>query len=288
MDRTLLPLVTKYRNKGLRNTIDNYDANSKEAKRFAFLVSTLLGDPKYSNLSKDIFDEFRNKGFDAMPDFHDIMGGDSDTATIIFNPDKLEVFERTYIDPSVRSEANRICREAGDMPLDIIIHRVRRSSGLLIQKDDGENELYHHGVPGMKWGIRKEYEPVGKKPLSSQVGSIGKIRSIQEKFPKKQKYSKGSNGKLDKAGKTRKTANILSGFTASLLTNLAFVTPMGRDAMDMLRDNIDNPIVSMLVGNTIRNGASFAASLAGRKLSDVVIDNMFGYDYGRGEDYVRK
>ena len=29
------------------------------------------------------------------------------------------------------------------------------------------NELYHYGVKGMRWGHRKVYEPVGRKPASN-------------------------------------------------------------------------------------------------------------------------
>ena len=35
------------------------------------------------------------------------------------------------------------------------------------------NELYHYGVPGMKWGRRKAYDP------TSRGGSITKMENIE-------------------------------------------------------------------------------------------------------------
>ena len=32
-----------------------------------------------------------------------------------------------------------------------------------------EYELYHHGVKGMKWGVRKKYEPTGSQSRSSKT-----------------------------------------------------------------------------------------------------------------------
>lgn len=29
------------------------------------------------------------------------------------------------------------------------------------------NELYHYGVKGMKWGVRKKYEPVGRSSVTN-------------------------------------------------------------------------------------------------------------------------
>lgn len=39
------------------------------------------------------------------------------------------------------------------------------------------NELYHHGVKGMKWGVRKKYEPVGRK----RSGSYSSYKSSGDK-----------------------------------------------------------------------------------------------------------
>ena len=33
-------------------------------------------------------------------------------------------------------------------------------------KEQYNKEPYHYGVKGMKWGVRKEYEPVGRNTSS--------------------------------------------------------------------------------------------------------------------------
>nr|DAJ59445.1 MAG TPA: Papain fold toxin 1, glutamine deamidase [Bacteriophage sp.] len=38
------------------------------------------------------------------------------------------------------------------------------------------NSLYHHGVKGMKWGVRKEYQKVGRKKSKKDVVSTGKSK----------------------------------------------------------------------------------------------------------------
>lgn len=46
------------------------------------------------------------------------------------------------------------------------------------------DELYHHGVKGMKWGVRKEYEPEGRKEVSDNSSTEKKRRKLTDKQKK--------------------------------------------------------------------------------------------------------
>ena len=42
---------------------------------------------------------------------------------------------------------------------------------------DQNGELYHYGVKGMKWGVRKEYEPVGRKSSKTETSDPDKPKT---------------------------------------------------------------------------------------------------------------
>ena len=43
------------------------------------------------------------------------------------------------------------------------------------------DELYHHGVKGMKWGVRNEYKPTGHRPSKNQNDKT-KVTSKLERY----------------------------------------------------------------------------------------------------------
>lgn len=75
--------------------------SGKEGQKLAYGVSSFLGDPNYASESRAVYDHFRSKGYDAIPDLHDTLSGTSKTATIIINPDKVEVTSVTTITKDV-------------------------------------------------------------------------------------------------------------------------------------------------------------------------------------------
>lgn len=78
---------------------------SKEAQKISYGVSSFLGDSKYANESKMVYEHFRNKGYDAIPDVHDRLSGTSNTAMIIINPNKVEITSTTAISKDIMKSA---------------------------------------------------------------------------------------------------------------------------------------------------------------------------------------
>lgn len=78
---------------------------SKEAQKISYGVSSFLGDGNYANESKMVYEHFRNKGYDAIPDVHDRLSGTSKTAMIIINPNKVEITSTTVISKDVMKSA---------------------------------------------------------------------------------------------------------------------------------------------------------------------------------------
>ena len=75
--------------------------SGKDGQKLAYCVSSFLGDPNYADESKIVYEYFRNKGYDAIPDLHDTLSGTSKTAMIIINPDKIKVDSTTIITQDV-------------------------------------------------------------------------------------------------------------------------------------------------------------------------------------------
>lgn len=75
--------------------------SGKEGQKLAYGVSSFLADPNYVSEAKTVYDHFRSKGYDVIPDLHDTLSGTSKTAMIVINPDKVEVKSTTTITKDV-------------------------------------------------------------------------------------------------------------------------------------------------------------------------------------------
>ena len=112
----------------------------------AYAVSSFLGDENYASESKVVYEHFRNKGYDAIPDVHDRLSGTSNTAIIVINPDKLELTSSTVITKDIMKEAKnyikRLLRKEGTMAsTNIILEDVKKQVGLIPEYDAFDDQL---------------------------------------------------------------------------------------------------------------------------------------------------
>lgn len=81
--------------------------SGKEGQKLAYGVSSFLGDGNYKNESKTVYEYFRSKGYDAIPEFHDRLSGTSNTAIIVINPEKVTMTSSTMITKDVMKDAKK-------------------------------------------------------------------------------------------------------------------------------------------------------------------------------------
>lgn len=89
----------------IRKAFENPEG--KEGLKLAYSVSSFLGDPNYADDSRKVYEHFRSKGYDALPDLHDTLSGTSKTAMIVINPNKVEITSTTVITKDVMKSAKR-------------------------------------------------------------------------------------------------------------------------------------------------------------------------------------
>lgn len=97
------PFDYKITNKHVDMAIAN--PNSDEAKKLAYSLMGNFGDADHSDMARDFYKHVRSKGFDAIPDFADRLAGTSVSASIIINPDKIEMTSSTTISKEVFKDA---------------------------------------------------------------------------------------------------------------------------------------------------------------------------------------
>lgn len=105
--------------KELEKAIKN--SSGKDGQKLAYGVSSFLADPNYTKEAKMVYEHFRNKGYDAIPDLHDTLSGTSKTATIIINPDKLQITSTTMITKDVMKSAKNYVKEIGKLKVSELI-----------------------------------------------------------------------------------------------------------------------------------------------------------------------
>lgn len=95
--------------------------SGKDAQKLAYGVSSFLADPKYVSEAKTVYDHFRTKGYDAIPDLHDTLSGTSSTAMIVMNPDKVELKSTTKLSKDVMKSAKQYVKSLDKLKVSDLI-----------------------------------------------------------------------------------------------------------------------------------------------------------------------
>ena len=90
---------------------------SNLSKRMAYSVSTLFGKPEHAPEAKAYYEYLRKKGYDDIPDLHDIYNGATETATIIINPNKVECTSTQTITKDVINSGAKYIQNMWDLPI---------------------------------------------------------------------------------------------------------------------------------------------------------------------------
>lgn len=84
---------------------------SKEAKKMAYTFMATFGNSEVSDGVSKIYDAFRKKGYDAIPDLYDNWTGVSPTALILLNPDKIKMTQSHEITRDVMKDGRQYIKD---------------------------------------------------------------------------------------------------------------------------------------------------------------------------------
>ena len=82
------------------------------------------------------------------------------------------------------------------------------------------NELYHYGVPGMKWGVRRTHAQVRTDTINRQTKKLGQVSSLGKSTSSAFNEASNLAGRAARSGKpSKKVRNDLSKMSDQELRN---------------------------------------------------------------------
>lgn len=85
--------------------------SSKEAKKLAYVFISTFGNSEVADSVSKVYDLFRKKGYDAIPDVYDIWTGTSTSAMILINPNKIKMTESHEITKDVMKSGRKYIKD---------------------------------------------------------------------------------------------------------------------------------------------------------------------------------
>lgn len=105
--------------KDLEKALQNPESN--KSKQLAYLVISMYGNSAAKDQVKNIYDHFRDLGYDAIPDLYDQWTGAGSTAMIILNKDKIKMTSKTYITKDMMKAGKKYVKKIGFTRMDEIL-----------------------------------------------------------------------------------------------------------------------------------------------------------------------
>lgn len=105
--------------KDLERALQN--PSGRDGVKIAYALSSLLGDSNYAKEAKMVYEHFRNKGYDVIPDLHDTLSGNSKTAMIVINPNKVEVTSTTKITKDIMKAGKKYVKSLEKLKVNELI-----------------------------------------------------------------------------------------------------------------------------------------------------------------------
>ena len=177
-----------------KNDWDQY----KEIKEKGFLnkrhdMADYLHEQIYKDRDKFV-NKYRDRGYDAIIDPEDYALGYK-TAMIIINPEKFKIESSKQLNrEKPKHKITKDATENGKKAVDALANnkkKIEHSEEVIDLHDLNSNELYHWGILGMKWGVRRYQDKdgkltdVGKKRYFKDVDKVRKYEAKADKYKQK-------------------------------------------------------------------------------------------------------
>ena len=149
-----------------------------------------------------------------------------------------------------------------------------------------DGELYHYGVPGMKWGVRRTPAQLGHAP-SAKKKRVGKAKSIIEKLRAKSQAKKDADHrrKEDLKNRTKKVSEMSDDELRQYLNRVKMEREAYQISDDISRLRPQKVSAGKKFINDFRDKALGPAAIdAGRKLLNNLMDKAIDKALGDAKD----